>query len=218
MTTVTGSTTAATTATTATTAGSSNLTATQQQDRFLKLLVTQMQNQDPLNPMDNAQLTSQMAQISTVTGLENLNNSMSGMTSQFVALQAMQAASLVGRNVAIEGNDLRMNDGVADGGYELSTDAEKVKIEIRSASNEVIDTIELTGVEAGRQSFTWEVPEAYREQALTFSVTATGTTGEIETMPLSYQSIQAVSNFGDTLALELSNGSRIASDAIWAFL
>ena len=42
-------------------------------DRFLKLLVTQMQNQDPLNPMDNAQITSQMAQISTVSGIEKLN-------------------------------------------------------------------------------------------------------------------------------------------------
>jgi flagellar basal-body rod modification protein FlgD len=62
-------------------------------DRFLKLLVTQLQNQDPLNPMDNAQMTSQMAQINTVQGIEKVNESIQAMSSQFVQMQAMQGAS-----------------------------------------------------------------------------------------------------------------------------
>ena len=75
-------------------------------DRFLKLLVAQMQNQDPLNPMDNAQVTSQMAQINTVTGIEKLNTTVQGLSSQFMQLQALQGASLVGRDVIVAGNKL----------------------------------------------------------------------------------------------------------------
>ena len=71
------------------------------EDRFLKLLVAQMQNQDPLNPMDNAQVTSQMAQINTVSGIEKLNTTVPGLNSQFVQLQALQGATLVGRDVTV---------------------------------------------------------------------------------------------------------------------
>src|SRR5687767_3240367 len=66
----------ATKATTTSTSSPSNpgaVSASEQQDRFLKLLVTQMKNQDPLNPLDNAQVTTQLAQINTVTGIEKLN-------------------------------------------------------------------------------------------------------------------------------------------------
>ena len=81
-------------------------------DRFLKLLVAQMQNQDPLNPMDNAQVTSQMAQINTVTGIEKLNSSVAGLSSQFMQMQALQGASLVGRDVIVPGSQLDIVDGV----------------------------------------------------------------------------------------------------------
>jgi flagellar basal-body rod modification protein FlgD len=202
-------------------AGGSGTTATsasEQSDRFLKLLVTQMQNQDPLNPLDNAQVTSQMAQISTVTGIETLNTTVNGLNSQFIQLQAMQAAALVGHDVAIEGDGLRIQDTLGDGGFELSSAAEKVTIEIRSSTDELIDTIEMTGVDAGRHDFQWEVPEAYREAALKFTVTATSGETEVESMTLEHQRITAVSNFGDTLAVELANGERIAHNAIWAFL
>src|SRR5689334_25349991 len=96
-------------------------TDTSASDRFLKLLVTQIQNQDPLNPMDNAQVTSQMAQINTVNGIEKLNKTVEGLSSQFVQLQALQSASLVGRDVVVPGSRLDINDkGVGQGGYELT--------------------------------------------------------------------------------------------------
>ncbi|KAJ8134795.1 hypothetical protein OY671_011993, partial [Metschnikowia pulcherrima] len=72
-----------TTSTTTSATSSTTKTASQQaseaSDRFLKSSVTQMQNQDPLNPMDNAQVTSQMAQINTVTGIDKLNTTMNTM-------------------------------------------------------------------------------------------------------------------------------------------
>uniref|UniRef100_UPI0025499B54 flagellar hook capping FlgD N-terminal domain-containing protein n=2 Tax=Pseudomonadota TaxID=1224 RepID=UPI0025499B54 len=78
------------------------------QDRFLKLLVAQMNNQDPLNPMDNAQVTSQMAQIQQVTSLSTVNTSINGLGSQLSQMQALQAVSLVGRGVSVPGNQIQV--------------------------------------------------------------------------------------------------------------
>ena len=86
--------------------------AEKSQDRFLKLLVAQLNNQDPMNPMDNAQMTSQMAQINTVTGIQQLNDTMKSMATQFSAMQMLQGASMVGRDVLIEGNSLSITNGV----------------------------------------------------------------------------------------------------------
>ncbi|WP_428572002.1 flagellar hook capping FlgD N-terminal domain-containing protein [Ramlibacter sp.] len=66
--------------------------AADQQDRFMKLLVAQMKNQDPLNPMDNAQMTSQIAQINTVAGIEKLNATVESLAASFEALQARLTA------------------------------------------------------------------------------------------------------------------------------
>src|SRR6266581_9760134 len=71
------------------------------QDRFLKLLVTQMKNQDPLNPMDNAQVTTQLAQISTVSGIDKLNATLQTMVSGFDASQSLAAANMIGRGVLV---------------------------------------------------------------------------------------------------------------------
>jgi flagellar basal-body rod modification protein FlgD len=192
--------------------------ASEQSDRFMKLLVAQMQNQDPLNPMDNAQVTTQMAQISTVSGLEKLNTTVNGLNSQFVQLQAMQSAALIGRDVAVEGNSLRVTDGTGEGGFELSGAAKNVKVEIQNAAGTTIGTVDLTDLEAGRHDFSYAVPDSYKNSALTFKVTATNGTTAVESMALQHQRIQAVSTFGDTLALELANGDRVAYDAVWAFL
>ena len=90
-------------------------------ERFLKLLVAQMQNQDPLSPMDNAQVTSQMAQINTVSGIEKLNLTVQGLSSQFAQLQAVQGASLVGHDVVVPGNTLQVADD-GDGAGRLRAD------------------------------------------------------------------------------------------------
>jgi len=192
--------------------------STDQADRFLKLLVAQMKNQDPLNPLDNAQVTSQMAQISTVSGLDKVNTSVNNLGTQFSSLQAMQAAALVGHDVVIEGNQLATSGASASGGFELGSKADKVSIQITNAAGGVVDTVNLTNVDAGRQSFNWNVPSAYQGQALNFKVSATASGATVSTMALQTQKINAVSNFNNTLALELDDGSRVAYDAVWAFL
>ena len=103
------------------------------QDRFLKLLVAQLNNQDPMNPLDNAQMTSQIAQINTVTGIQQLNQTMQSMATQFNSLQVMQGTSLIGRHVMTEGSSLPVTDAVGKGGFELGSPATDVKIEVMTA-------------------------------------------------------------------------------------
>ena len=125
-------------------------------DRFLKLLVTQMQNQDPLNPMDNAQITSQMAQISTVDGIAKLNSTVNGLNRQFVQLQALQGASLVGRVVTVPGDEITVYEGTAVGSFDLSGAADRVDVEILSAGGRVVDTVKLGAQTGGRHDFDWK--------------------------------------------------------------
>ncbi len=113
------------------------------EDRFLKLLVAQMQNQDPLNPMDNAQVTSQMAQIQSVNGIEKLNRTVESLGTQFAQMNALQGASLVGRDVIVPGSRLAPNDeGLVQGGFELNGPADSVTVEVLNAGGRVIDTID----------------------------------------------------------------------------
>ena len=142
---------------TSTPAAASTTSTTDAADRFMKLLVAQMQNQDPLNPMDNAQVTSQMAQISTVTGINQLNTTVQGLSSQFLQLQAVQGASLVGRDVIVPGNKLSVDDttAVGQGGFELTSAADAVKVDILSPSGAVVQSLNLGAESAGTHSFDW---------------------------------------------------------------
>ena len=186
-------------------------------DRFLKLLVAQMQNQDPLNPMDNAQVTSQMAQINTVTGIEKLNTTVQGLNSQFVQMQALQGASLVGRDVIVPGNLMDIADGVGQGGFELTSAADAVKVEILSASGQVVETMQLGAQSAGMHSFDWDAGTATNDSGLRFRVTSTlgGTTTSATT--LMRDTVDAVSTTGTGFNLELARAGSVGYADVKAF-
>jgi flagellar basal-body rod modification protein FlgD len=126
------------------------------QDRFLKLLVTQLKNQDPLNPMDNAQMTSQLAQINTVSGIEKLNSTLTSLADTFNSGQAMQAAGMVGKNVLVGGSQLALANGQAFGGVNLSAPADQIRLQILNASGAVVQTQDLGARDAGNFSFAWD--------------------------------------------------------------
>src|SRR3546814_2899717 len=84
------------------------------QNQFLSLLVTQLQNQDPLNPMDNAEVTSQIAQLSTVNGITQLNNTLLALTGQMDVSQSMQAANLIGKGVLVPGTKVALGSDPDD--------------------------------------------------------------------------------------------------------
>lgn len=189
------------------------------EDRFLKLLVAQMQNQDPLNPMDNAQVTSQMAQIQSVNGIEKLNRTVEGLGTQFAQLSALQGASLVGRDVIVAGNQLTANDeGLPQGGFELASAADRVQVEVLNAGGRVIDTIELGAQSAGRHGFEW-TPPAGVEASLgtTFRIVARSGAATVSSTPLMRDRVDAVIAGGDQLTLELRNSGSVAYADIKAF-
>ncbi len=182
------------------------VTATKKDDgseRFLKLLVTQMKNQDPLNPMDNAQVTSQMAQINTVNGIEKLNTTVAGLNKQFLQLQALQGAALVGRNVWIEGNTLALNNGSGEGAFSLSGAADQVKVEILSPGGHVVDTIDLGAETEGRHTFSWSKP-GVDAAGLSFRVIATSGAAKVPATALTLDRVESVGIDGDTLTLSLA--------------
>jgi flagellar basal-body rod modification protein FlgD len=129
-------------------------TADESQDRFLKLLVTQMRNQDPMNPMDNAQVTTQLAQISTVGGIDKLNNSLSAMSS---AMSATQNASLIGRNVVVSSDLVRLGgSGPVTVGVELAGAADKVGVAIQDASGRTVRSLSFGALPQGTSTFEWD--------------------------------------------------------------
>jgi flagellar basal-body rod modification protein FlgD len=189
------------------------------EDRFLKLLVAQMQNQDPLNPMDNAQVTSQMAQINTVSGIEKLNRTVEGLNGQFVQMQALQGASLVGHDVVLAGDLLSANDeGLAQGGFELDSPADRVKVDVLNGAGVVIDTIELGAQSAGRHGFEWVPKEGVDpSNGERFRVVATSGAALLSVTPLMRDRVDAVALDGDRLTLELRRLGSQPYSAVKAF-
>jgi len=193
--------------------------AEDQSNRFLKLLVAQMSNQDPLNPMDSAQVTSQMAQISTVQGVQTLNKTVSGLDNQFTQLQTMQGAALVGHDVATDGNVLRVDADThqGDGGFELGSPATSVSVDILNPAGTTVGTVKLGPQDAGSHGFDFEVPASAQGQKLTFKVNALNNSAPLDTRPFAFNSISAVSSANGKLAVELDDGRRVAYADVRAF-
>ncbi|MFQ3788126.1 flagellar hook assembly protein FlgD [Halomonas sp. A29] len=159
-------------------AGNSHRDASQSaelRNNFMTLLIAQMQHQDPLNPMDNHEMTTQLAQINTVSGIEDLNKTMKEITEQMNAGQTLQATALIGQGVLIPGDRLLLEHG-EDGelhttpfGIELPQSADNVSIVITNASGQVINRYDIGSVKAGVESFTWDGRTSEGEAAVSGS-------------------------------------------------
>jgi flagellar basal-body rod modification protein FlgD len=197
--------------------GSQPSAADQTGDRFLKLLVTQMQNQDPLNPMDNAQLTSQMAQINTVSGISKLNEALTSMSGLLVQMQALQGASLVGRDVLVSGNAIEPDaQGKAHGGYEIDAPADSVVVTITDAGGKVVDSVNLGPADAGRHTFDWTSSDPNRA-GLSFSIAARAGKTSVPARTLVADKVESVYVDGGKLTVELQHHGAIDYSAVRAF-
>ena len=188
------------------------------QDRFLKLLVAQLNNQDPMNPMDNAQMTSQMAQINTVTGIQQVNDTLKSMAEQFTAMQVLQGSSMVGRDVLIEGNTLTIKDGVAGGAIDLTGRAESVKVDVLSPGGQVVDSFNLGALEAGRHSFEWDASKYTFGGSPSFKVTATLGGKTIASTSTARATVSSIGSNSGVLTVQLANGTSVAYSSIKAIL
>ena len=130
--------------------------STASQDRFLKLLVTQMQNQDPLNPMDNAQVTTQLAQLNTVSGIEQLNKTLAQMAASSSAQQSLQAAMLVGRDVLVAGDRMNFTGQPVRFGAELPQAVDGLTVSVADAQGNVVDSFQTGAHPQGVATLEWD--------------------------------------------------------------
>ncbi len=205
-------------ATTASSASTAVTDTTASQDRFLKLLVAQLNNQDPMNPMDNAQMTSQMAQINTVTGIQQVNDTLKSMATQFTSMQVLQGSSMVGHNVLVASNTLTRSDGVASGAIDFSGKADTVKVDILSPGGQVLDTINLGPQEAGRQAFNWDSSSYQGSGEPSFRVTATLAGQTVVTTSLARDTVVSVGSENGAMSVQLQGRSAVAYDSVKAIL
>ena len=180
------------------------------EDRFLKMLVAQLKNQDPLNPLDNAQVTSQMAQLSTVTGIDKLNSSITAMMASIAALQPIQAAGLVGKDVAVAGTSFTVTKGVGAGAYSLEQAVDTMSIDIKDGAGNTVRTLDLGAQKPGIAKFDWDGKDAngkvVADGDYTFSITASAAGKAVTPTTLAVANVKGVIPASDGFALNL--GSR----------
>lgn len=127
------------------------------QNAFLKLMITQLENQSPLDPKNNTEFISQLAQFSSVEGLDRLNKNFDSFTNNFVANQALQASSLVGRSVSVPAESTRLDpQGIVTMSADLPTSTGSVSVNIYSESGALVDQIALSAQPSGEMVLRWD--------------------------------------------------------------
>ncbi|MEO8858430.1 MAG: flagellar hook capping FlgD N-terminal domain-containing protein [Burkholderiaceae bacterium] len=189
------------------------------EDRFLKLLVAQLNNQDPMNPMDNAQMTSQMAQINTVTSVQQVNDTLKSLSTQLSSLQMLQGSSLVGHDVLVQGSTLALDaNGKTSGAVDLDTKADSVKIDILSAGGQVVDTIDLGAQSAGRHTFDWNASGHLPTGTPSFRVRATLANTNVTYVPLARDKVVSVGSENGSMNVQLQGLGSVAYDSVKTIL
>ena len=132
---------------------------------FLKLMTTQLQNQDPFSPMDNGDFIAQMAQFSTVTGITEINNNLSNIGSKLEPNRVATAAQFLGHSVLVPGKRVSPDDnGEIHGVVDLPASSTDVGLTFTNSSGEVVKTIELGAQNKGLIGFSWtDIPDSIKK-------------------------------------------------------
>jgi len=127
------------------------------QSAFLELMITQMNNQDPLSPQENSEFVAQLAQFSSVEGLERLNSNFEDFSGTFMSNQALQASSLVGRSVTVPSERSQlMEGGIVNGTTKLENSTSDMRINIYNKSGSLVANVPVGSQPAGDVSFRWD--------------------------------------------------------------
>ena len=128
------------------------------QDEFLKLMIAELNNQNPLDPQDNGEFIAQLAQFSTVEGLDKLDTTADSMSDGMRSSQALQASSLVGQSVIVEGNELGLllNQGIISSQTDLPESATDLKLNIQDENGQLLEQIDLGNHGEGEMTVRWD--------------------------------------------------------------
>ena len=139
------------------TASTSSAQQTLGQDSFLKLLITQLKNQSPLDPQDNTAFVAQLAQFSSLQGLQNLNSTVSSLATNLQSSQALQASALVGRSVSVpSSNGTYASGGYVQGSVSLPESTASLQLNIYDSNNSRVFSRDLGSQQAGELPFVWD--------------------------------------------------------------
>ncbi|MDD4887417.1 MAG: FlgD immunoglobulin-like domain containing protein [Thiomonas sp.] len=183
---------------------------------FYKLLVTQLTNQDPMNPLSNQDLSAQLAQFSTASGVQGLQQSMATLTAQLAQTQGLQAANLVGQTVVFDNNSISLPaSGGAAGGFTLASAAQSVQVQVQNSAGQTVNTLQLGALPTGVQTFNWDGTTSAGQAApagnYTFNVTAADGSGQaVAAVPFGTGKVQSVylsGSNGPSLQLQGQSGS-----------
>lgn len=193
--------------------------ATDLQGSFLTLLVAQLKNQDPTNPLQNNELTTQLAQISTVSGIEKLNTTLGSISGQIDNSQSLAASSLIGHGVMIPGTKvLAGKETTTPFGVELQQPADKVTATITDASGAVVRTIEIGGLKAGVHSFSWDGSmtdgTSAPDGAYNVSIAASSGNTQLVAQPLQFALVQGVTRSSTGNLLDLGTYGTTSLDEV----
>ena len=132
------------------------------QEDFLKLMTTQLQNQDPFAPMENGEFIAQMAQFSTVTGITSMDESLKNVAAKLGETRIATATNMLGHSVLVPGKIARADDdGSVNGVIDLPSASTNVNVVFKSQNGEIIDTINLGNQSSGLVGFAWHGAPKY---------------------------------------------------------
>ncbi|MFP3586145.1 flagellar hook assembly protein FlgD [Paraburkholderia sp. SIMBA_055] len=216
--------TASSSSSTSSTSGTSGTSATDLQNTFLSLLVAQLKNQDPTNPMDSSQMTSQLAQINTVSGISQLNTTLSSLATQMSAGQQSQAALLIGSTVLAPGSSVSVASGKAGAfGVQLANSVNDLQVVVKNSAGQIVKTIDLGKQSAGTIPVGW-TPTDSAGNALpdgNYTISAVGTINgqQATATTLASSTVQSVvMQSNGTPGLVLSNGTTVGLTNVAAIL
>lgn len=193
---------------TSATANSSPRTSELGQDAFLRLMTEQLKNQDPLKPLQSNEFLGQLAQFTSVQSLQSLNDGFSSLAATLESDQALQAATLVGRNAMIATDELTLGSEGGVAGEVDSPGNGTVTVEITDASGAVIRRMDIESTSTGPLAFEWDGNTAAGERAAAgdykVKVNYTGEAGTGALVPLVSARIDSVSLGVDGLVLNLA--------------
>ncbi|AOE40890.1 flagellar basal-body rod modification protein FlgD [Pantoea agglomerans] len=188
------------------------------QNQFLTMLVTQLKNQDPTNPMDNSQLTTQLAQINTLSGIEKLNTTLGSISGQISTSQSLQSSTLIGHGVMVNGGQVLVGNGTTTPfGVELASASTGTSATIKDASGTVIDTVDLGALSAGVHTFSWDGKltdgSVAPDGKYSVAIAASNGNAQLVAQPLNYAYVNGVSTANNTTKLDLGTmGSATLDD------
>lgn len=166
------------------------------QAEFLELMLAQMQNQDPFEPMENGEFVAQLAQFSSVTGLAEISESVATLSDVLLANQTLQASTMVGRSVLVESDRSQLpTSGALQASAELPIDAASAQVRVTGPNGQLVRQFSISGEPGAIVSFSWDGITDQGTAALpgSYRITATANNGSAEIDIPTFTQVQVVS-------------------------